>query len=245
MRIMKRTLSIAAAAAAALLLALPALAQEASPTAGFLNAQTADQYLAKDNLIGAKVHGADGTIVGDIEDLIISDYHQVVGVVMGTGGVLGFAEKRVGVELSALKFEDKDGKTTITLPGATADALAALPEYTRTKPAKSLLERAQEKAQELSDKTTKTTKDAYEKSKPALEQAKEKAAETYEKVKEATEPALEATKEAIGSAVEKAKDALDQTGTGSEPPPEAPSPETAPPVVPSPDEPAPVAPPQE
>ena len=65
-------------------------------------AQSDTEYLAKDHLIGAKVHGAEGTIVGDVEDLIVNDQNQVIGVVMGTGGYLGWAEKKVGVALSSL-----------------------------------------------------------------------------------------------------------------------------------------------
>src|SRR6478735_3976062 len=106
---MKHTSVIFAAA----LLALPGLSVSALATDGnlsFVPAQTADQYLAKDHLIGAKVAGQDGKIIGDVEDLIINDQNQVVGVVLGTGGFLGVAEKKVAVDLSALKFEEKDGK---------------------------------------------------------------------------------------------------------------------------------------
>ncbi len=63
----------------------------------------------RDHLIGAKIRGKDGKIIGDVEDLIINDKNQVVGVVMGTGGFLGIAEKKVGVDLSALKFDETGG----------------------------------------------------------------------------------------------------------------------------------------
>jgi hypothetical protein len=184
---------------ALLALAATAHAEPQIPEGIFLKAQTADEYLAKDHLIGMKVKGPDGKIIGDIEDLIISDGNQVVGIVMGTGGFLGLGEKRVGVALQSLKFEENGGQIYVVL--------AAVPAYERAQPKKSLLERAKEKARELSDKTAATTKDAVERAKPALDEAKQKAQEAYEKAKEAVAPTIEKAKEAVQEAVDAAKDA--------------------------------------
>ena len=225
------------ALAAAFAVAAPAFAEDAKIPAGvFTNAQSPDQYLAKDTLIGAKVHGADGKIIGDIEDLIINDYNLVTGVVMGTGGFLGVAEKKVGVNVQALKFVEKDGKTEISLPEATPEVLAATEAYKRTQPKKSLLERAKEKAQELTDKSTATAKSAADDAKPTLDSAVEKTKDAYEKAKEAAKPMLdtatektkeayEKAKDAAGSAVESAKKAIDDaTAPAPAPAPEAPKP---------------------
>lgn len=217
---MKNALVILAALAA--VASSPALAADAE-TGAFISAQTADQYLAKDHLIGAKVIGKDGKIVGDVEDLIVNDSNQIIGAVMGTGGVLGFAEKKVAVPLSVLKFEEKDGKMTVSLPDATNESLAAAPEFKRMKPAKSLFERAQEKVHELSDKTTATTKDAYDKAKPTLDEAKHKAQEALEKAKEAAAPALEKAKEAVGDAIDEAKKAADDAAQAVKPAPSEPA----------------------
>lgn len=220
-------------AATLLFAAAPALAQTAQPAGVFIKGQTAEEYLAKDHLIGTKVQGPDGKIIGDIEDLIITDGNQVVGIVMGTGGFLGMGEKPVGVYLSALKFDEKDGKLTVTLPQGTVENLAALEPFQRQHPKKSLLERAQEKARELSDKTSATTKSAIEQAQPAIEEAKKKAQEAYEAAKEAAQPAYEKAKEAVEGAIEAAK-------------PETPAPvEPAPAPVepaPAPAEPAPTTP---
>lgn len=206
-------------AAAFALAATAALAQSAAPDSSvFINTQTPNEYLAKDHLIGVKVKGPDGKIIGDIEDLIITDGNTVVGIVMGTGGFLGMAEKKIGVQLSALKFDDAAGALSVTLPEATKDALDAAPAYERAQPKKSLWDRAKEKAIELKDKTSATTSDAVEKAKPALEEAKQKAAEAYEKAKEAATPAYEKAKEAVGGAVDAAKEAAQ--------PDPAPAPET-------------------
>jgi hypothetical protein len=203
-------------AAAFALLATAAVAETAAPTSGvFIKSQTADEYLAKDHLIGVKVKGPDGKIIGDIEDLIITDGNTVVGIVMGTGGFLGVAEKKIGVQLSALKFEEANGMLAVTLAEA----------YERAQPKKSLWDRAKEKALELKDKTEATTSDAVEKAKPALEEAKQKAADAYEKAKEVATPAYEKAKEAVQGAVDSAKEAAKPAGATA-PAPAAPAPAT-------------------
>jgi sporulation protein YlmC with PRC-barrel domain len=191
-------------AAAILATAVPAQAEV--PAGTFIGAQTPDQYLAKDNLIGAKVYDGNGQIIGDIEDLIVNDMNQIIGVVMGTGGFAGLGEKKVGVHLSAFEFVDENGKTTIRLPQATKEVLTAVEPFQRATPQKSLLERAKEKAKELTDKSSVTAKDAYEKAKkdagPALEEAQKAAKEAYEKGKAAAKEAYEKGKEAYEKAQE-------------------------------------------
>jgi len=200
--------------------ATPFAAARADTT--FVPAQTETEYLAKDHLIGAKVHGKDGTIVADIEDLIVNDQNQVVGVIMGTGGYFGWAEKKVGVSLSSLQFEEKDGKLSVSLPDLTKEMIDTAPEFARKKPAKSLFERASEKVDEFSDK-----------SKPQIDEAKKKAQEALDAAKEAAGPALEKAKEAVSGAIDAAKETVDQATKSTEPAPDAP------PAEPAPTEPAP------
>jgi sporulation protein YlmC with PRC-barrel domain len=206
---MTKRFVVSLAAAATLALLGPALAQQkdapeakaAIPSGVFYKGQQANQYLARDLLLGAKVRNETGQIIGDIEDLILNDKNEVEGVVMGTGGFLGAAEKRVGVRLSALKIAEKDGRTVVTLPQATKDVLKALEPYKRAKPPKSLYDRAMEKAQELSERAAETSRDAYQAAKeqagPALDRARERASEAYDaardKAKELTDRAKEPT----------------------------------------------------
>lgn len=211
--------------AAALLAAAPLAAARADIT--FVPAQSDTEYLARDHLIGAKVHGSEGKIIGDIEDLIVSADNQVVGVVMGTGGYLGWAEKKVGVSLSSLKFDEKDGKLIISLPDLTKEALDTAPEFQRKQPPKSLFERTKEKLNEFSDK-----------SKPQIDDAKQKAQDALDAAKDAAGPALEKAKEAVSGAIDTAKDAVGVGGSGE---PATPPAETAPPAEPAPTEPAPPA----
>lgn len=210
---MKLTRSLLAAVAA-LVLAAPALAQDKAEKAAasvppntFIESQPEAHYLAKDVLIGSKVEGADGKIIGDIEDVILNDWNRVQGVIMGTGGFLGIAEKRVGVSLAALEFQEKDGKRVVVLPNVTQEVLKGVAEFKRAEPKKSLLQRAMEKARELTDKSSETAKDAYNKAKesagPALEQAKEAAGKAYEQTKDAAGKAYEKAKEAAEGAMSK------------------------------------------
>jgi ElaB/YqjD/DUF883 family membrane-anchored ribosome-binding protein len=199
---------------------LPAKAETELPANTFIAEEAPAQYLAKDRLIGVKVKGPDGKIIGDIEDIILSGDHQVVGIVMGTGGFLGTFEKKVGVEIGALKFEVTEGHISATLPSATHDVIEAAPAFKRNSPKRSLFERALEKGQELRDKTGVSAKDAYE-------NAKEKAGPAFEKAKEAAKDALEKAKSAAQDAVEKAKEAAQPDGEHGET--ATPAPETAPP----------------
>lgn len=193
-------IKLASLVALGLIAATPAFAQQATPESLFIDHQSEDQYLAKDLLIGAKVQDENGKIIGDIEDLVLNDWNRVEGVVMGTGGFLGVAEKKVGVKLSALKFVEKDGKTVVTIPGVNAELLKGVEPFKRAKPKKSLLDRAMEKAKELTDKSAVTATDAYEK-------AKEKAGPAYEVAKEKAKEAYDSAKETVKEAVDKAKDA--------------------------------------
>ena len=198
-------------AAAAVVLALPALADPAQiPADVFVPTQSEDQYLARDLLLFAKVHNADGLIIGDIEDLIFNANNQVVGVVMGTGGFLGFGEKRIAVNVGALQVKHEDGKIYVSPPQATKEVLDTLEPFHRKQPPKSLIDRAMERAHEFTDKSSVTAKDAYEKAKPALEKAGEAAKGALEKAEEKAAPALEKAKDVAKGAYEGAREALDK-----------------------------------
>lgn len=194
---MKR-ICLALAVAAAVAASLPANAQQNPPAPGatvsvpiprgvFFRGQVDGQILSSDNLIGAKIYGSDGKIVADIEELILSSDLRVEGVVIGTGGFLGAGEKRIGLRFSALRF-GPEGK--VTVPELTKEVIAAVPAYERKTPRKTLLEKASEKAREITDRSMETAK-------PTIDQASEAAKEAYEKAKEATKEAYDKAKDAV------------------------------------------------
>jgi uncharacterized protein YjbJ (UPF0337 family) len=196
-------IALGVAAVVAFAAVMPAHAQQPPqvpiPRGIFVKGQIPGQYLARDRLIGLPVHNASGQIIGDVEDLIIGPDNQVEGVVMGTGGFFGAGEKKVGVRLSALQISQKDGKTTITLPAATKEVLTVLEPFKRAEPRRTLMDRARDKAQELTDKT----KDSAG---PAYEQAKERARQAYQSAKEQAGPAYREAKEQAKQAYEKARE---------------------------------------
>lgn len=175
-------LILSLAAAAALAVTIPAVAQQkadpkaakaaetkvAVPANTFIKSQEAKQYLARTRLIGQNVVNKDGQTIGDIEDLIVNSGNEIVGVIMGVGGFLGVGEKKIGVRYSALKFTTADGKTTISLPTATKEVLAAVEPYQRTDPQKSMLQKAADKAKELAGKTSKAAQDLAKKATEAV-----------------------------------------------------------------------------
>jgi len=207
----------------------PAIAQEKPaptlPPDTFIEAQPDAHYLAKDVLIGAVVQNTEGKIIGDIEDIILNDWNRVHGVVIGTGGFLGIAGKRIGIRLSALEFRETDGKRIIVLPNVSKEMLTAVAPFVRAEPKKSLLERAMEKARELTDRGTEAAKEAYEKAKeeagPAYEKAKETATKAYDKAKEAAAEVYERAKQAASSSSESAT--ADPSGAEAAAEPSAPS----------------------
>ena len=193
----------------ALVASEPALAQQKAkappapvdiPAGVFIQQQPENVYLARNTVLFAKVRDQSGKIIGDVEDLLINDHNEVVGVLMGVGGFLGAGEKRIAVRLSALDVEEKGGKTIVTLRSATKDIVKALPAFKRNRPPKSMLDRIKEKAQELTDKTVETSTEAAQK-------AREQAGPALERAKDAAGKAYEQAKDAAGKAYEKAKDA--------------------------------------
>lgn len=126
------------AAAAALALTLPVLAQDAAkpavaiPKDTFFVGQAKGQHLARQWLIGQKVLNKEGQSIGEVLDLIVDDEHKVDGVIVRMPGQLGAAEKNIGVQIKALKIETKDGKAIVSLPAATKEVLAAVGAYKRT-----------------------------------------------------------------------------------------------------------------
>ena len=195
-------------AAGAMLVSIPALAQQKAPAPAttpaatpapkpvviprgvFVTGQTPGQWLAKDRLIGSQVVNKDGHIIGTIDDLIVNPItNQVSGVILGAGGFLGVGTKQVGVALNALVQTTKDGKTVISLPAATKEVLGAVPAFQRAEPKKTATERAKEKAKEIGEKAKDAAAAVKEKAAPVIERAKDATGKAVEKAKEAVTPA--------------------------------------------------------
>ena len=63
--------------------------------------------------------------VGSVDDIIITPDKAVSYAIIGTGGFLGLAKHDVAIPVSQFKLVDKK----LVLPGATKEALKAIPEF--------------------------------------------------------------------------------------------------------------------
>lgn len=67
-------------------------------------ARQSPQEIHASELIGKSVYGANGSSIGDINNVVLSENGEIAAVVIGVGGFLGIGEKNVGVKFSALSF---------------------------------------------------------------------------------------------------------------------------------------------
>jgi hypothetical protein len=85
---------------------------------------------AKRDLIDKTVVNDKNDKIGKIDDLIISpskngDTPAATFSIVGVGGFLGIGKRDVAIPMEQLKFQNKQ----LTLPGATKDALKAMPPF--------------------------------------------------------------------------------------------------------------------
>lgn len=107
----------------------PVAAQEKAPVAGMSIGVSADELVtvakgwsAKNQIMGKNVYNDKSEQVGVVEDLIITPDKAVSYAIIGTGGFIGMDKHDVAIPVNQLKMEGG----TITLPGATKDALKAM-----------------------------------------------------------------------------------------------------------------------
>lgn len=86
-------------------------------------------WSAKKALLGKWVMNEQKQKIGKIDDLIITPSDAVSYAIIGVGGFVGVGRHDVAIPMNQLKLEDKN----FVLPGATKDAMKALPEFTYNK----------------------------------------------------------------------------------------------------------------
>jgi sporulation protein YlmC with PRC-barrel domain len=82
-------------------------------------------WSAKKQILGQSVYNDKDEKVGDVDDLIIAPDSSVSYAIIGVGGFLGLGERQVAIPVSRLKHSE--GR--LVLPGATKDALQAMPSF--------------------------------------------------------------------------------------------------------------------
>ena len=104
-------------------------AQEKTPVAGMSIGVSADELVtvtrgwsAKNQIMGKDVYNDKSENVGVVDDLIITPDKAVSYAIVGTGGFIGMDKHDVAIPVNQLKMEGG----TITLPGATQEAVKAM-----------------------------------------------------------------------------------------------------------------------
>ena len=82
-------------------------------------------WSATKQILGKPVYNDKNEKVGDVDDLIIAPDSASSYAIIGVGGFLGLGERQVAVPANHLKHTE--GR--IVLPGATKDALQAMPSF--------------------------------------------------------------------------------------------------------------------
>jgi hypothetical protein len=125
--VMRSITVMAGAAILAGVLTGPALSQGAPQTVALVKVdpQTVATGFRSSKVVGASVVNEADETVGAIDDLIVTPNERVPYAILSVGGFLGMGTKYVAVPFSSLQMQDK----RIVLPGATKDALKALPEF--------------------------------------------------------------------------------------------------------------------
>ncbi|PIG09505.1 PRC-barrel domain-containing protein [Comamonas sp. 26] len=79
----------------------------------------------KKSVLGKSVYNEEGKTIGKIDDVIVAPDSSISYAIVGAGGFLGLGKHDVAIPVKNFKVENKK----ITLPGATKDALKALPKF--------------------------------------------------------------------------------------------------------------------
>ena len=82
-------------------------------------------WSAKKQVLGEPVYNEDNKKVGTINDLIITPDKAISYAIVGAGGFIGVGKHNVAIPITQLQY--RNGK--FILPGATKDAIKALPEF--------------------------------------------------------------------------------------------------------------------
>jgi hypothetical protein len=82
-------------------------------------------WSARKDLLGKTVINDTKEKIGEIEDIIITPDSAASFAIIGVGGFLGIGERRVAIPFQQIKLRNG----ALVLPGATKDALKALPEF--------------------------------------------------------------------------------------------------------------------
>jgi hypothetical protein len=82
-------------------------------------------WSVKKQILGKTVYNEDNQKVGKIDDLIVAPDSAVSFAIIGAGGFAGVGRHDVAIPVQQIKLQDKK----FILPGATKEAIKALPKF--------------------------------------------------------------------------------------------------------------------
>lgn len=86
-------------------------------------------WSAKKKIMGKAVYNDKNEKIGVVDDLIVAPDRSLSFAIVGVGGFIGMGKHDVAIPVSQFKTEKDKDKDKIVLPGATKDALKALPKF--------------------------------------------------------------------------------------------------------------------
>jgi hypothetical protein len=128
-------MKLLAAAALVAVMALPGLAQGATPTVEKGRAEKSAALHSGDvsarALLKETVKNAANETIGDVNDVLIGDDGKIAAVIVGVGGFLGMGEKDVALPYDQLVFAEGAGDDLVVTTSATKESLETAPEYVK------------------------------------------------------------------------------------------------------------------
>ena len=87
--------------------------------------EVARGWSVKHTILGQPVYNDNKERVGTVDDLIVTPEKAISYAIVNAGGFLGLAKHNVAIPVSQFKLVDNK----LVLPGATKEALKAIPEF--------------------------------------------------------------------------------------------------------------------
>src|SRR6267154_3358913 len=84
-----------------------------APPAKFITSQGTDQWVFT-KFRGSDVLGPDNARIGSVSDLLFDGSGQIIGVVVGVGGILGIGAKNIAIDTSAFNAVPADSGSNET-----------------------------------------------------------------------------------------------------------------------------------
>ncbi|MDX2223321.1 MAG: PRC-barrel domain-containing protein [Rhodospirillaceae bacterium] len=104
-----------------------ALAQSRQTAVTAIDAKASGMGHFLGRMLGTSVVNENGEVVGDIDDLIISEDQRALYVIISVGGLLGIGSRQIAVRYGDLKMTSN--VDVFVLEGATEEGLKSVPEF--------------------------------------------------------------------------------------------------------------------